>query len=630
MTSSDNVLRLGLTRSWWPVPTPWRRCATRPADPARRGSPGSRPPRGSVRRSRLAPQRGPAAGHRVLPRGACAVDGRGRGCAPARGRRAGHGPWPSCGRPPIPPARSSWPSCRRGDRVVPSITAVAADRRSPVSTEGGVKAVVAALWPTSGSRSASSSRSRSPARRPCCPRRSTPSPTPATRCCCSSGASARRRAPTRRHQFGYGRRRYVYGFIVAIVLFLVGGLFSLYEGLHKFHHPEELSDAWIAFLVLLIAIVLEGFSFRTAAEEANQARGEHSRSRVRAGRPAARAAGRSCWRTPARWSAWSSRWSGVSLAVVTGDGRWDGIGRHGASAPAGGHRGVPGVRDGQHAGRGERPAGGAGGDPRGAGVPAAGRPGHPPAHPARRARRAAGRGQDRHRAGTTPGPRSPRGSTRPSRRCAPPSPRRGTSSSSPTSTGPRPDAAPSRHPVRRTRPISETLRQPRQACRRRPPAPRTNEASCRSPAPAPRRGATHASTTDPRLQGRRPVAWPTSAARRSGWPSTRCPGLMAMRARVRRATAAAGRPHHRLAAHDRADRRAHRDAGRARAPRSAGRPATSSPPRTTPPPPSPSAPPVPSRRQQGSPSTPGRARRCRSTGGAPSRCCCGPTARAPT
>ena len=49
---------------------------------------------------------------------------------------------------------------------------------------------------------------------------------------------------TAQHNFGYGRRRYVYGFIVAIVLFLVGGLFSLYEGFHKFTHPEDVQDAW--------------------------------------------------------------------------------------------------------------------------------------------------------------------------------------------------------------------------------------------------------------------------------------------------------------------------------------------------------------------------------------------------
>ena len=73
------------------------------------------------------------------------------------------------------------------------------------------------------------------------------------------------------HNFGYGRRRFIYGFIVAVVLFLVGGLFSLYEGLHKIQHPEELRDAWIAFLVLGVAIILEAMSFRTALREAKVA-----------------------------------------------------------------------------------------------------------------------------------------------------------------------------------------------------------------------------------------------------------------------------------------------------------------------------------------------------------------------
>lgn len=78
------------------------------------------------------------------------------------------------------------------------------------------------------------------------------------------------------HNFGYGRRRYVYGFIVAIVLFLVGGLFSLYEGIHKWQNPEPLEDWWIAVVVLLVAIVLESFSLRTAIREANHARGTRS------------------------------------------------------------------------------------------------------------------------------------------------------------------------------------------------------------------------------------------------------------------------------------------------------------------------------------------------------------------
>lgn len=78
------------------------------------------------------------------------------------------------------------------------------------------------------------------------------------------------------HPFGYGRRRYVYGFIVSIVLFLVGGVFSLYEGIHKWQHPEGLEDWWIAVLVLLVAIVLESLSFRTAIREANHSRGKRS------------------------------------------------------------------------------------------------------------------------------------------------------------------------------------------------------------------------------------------------------------------------------------------------------------------------------------------------------------------
>ena len=81
------------------------------------------------------------------------------------------------------------------------------------------------------------------------------------------------------HNFGYGRRRYVYGFIVAIVLFLVGGPFSLYEGFHKWQHPEPLTDWWIAVVVLLVAITLESLSFRTALKEANRSRGKRSLAR---------------------------------------------------------------------------------------------------------------------------------------------------------------------------------------------------------------------------------------------------------------------------------------------------------------------------------------------------------------
>ena len=75
------------------------------------------------------------------------------------------------------------------------------------------------------------------------------------------------------HNFGYGRRRFVYGFIVSIVLFVVGGVFSIYEGIHKFVHPDAVSDAWIAFVVLGVSIALEGLSLRTALGEVRSARG---------------------------------------------------------------------------------------------------------------------------------------------------------------------------------------------------------------------------------------------------------------------------------------------------------------------------------------------------------------------
>ena len=139
------------------------------------------------------------------------------------------------------------------------------------------------------------------------------------------GSKRSKKPADAKHPFGYGRRRYVYAFVVSIVLFLVGGLFSLYEGLHKFQHPEELSDAWIAFLVLGIAIVLESLSFRTAMKEANHARGKRSLvAFIRDVRQPELPVilledlGALCGLVFALF--------GVTLAVVTGDGRWDGIG----------------------------------------------------------------------------------------------------------------------------------------------------------------------------------------------------------------------------------------------------------------------------------------------------------------
>jgi cation diffusion facilitator family transporter len=86
------------------------------------------------------------------------------------------------------------------------------------------------------------------------------------------GGRKARKAADSEHPFGYGRERYVYAFVVAIILFSVGGLFSLYEGVEKITHPHELENWWVPILVLLVAIVLESFSLRTAVKESNHVR----------------------------------------------------------------------------------------------------------------------------------------------------------------------------------------------------------------------------------------------------------------------------------------------------------------------------------------------------------------------
>jgi len=98
------------------------------------------------------------------------------------------------------------------------------------------------------------------------------------------GRSRSRRAPTREHQFGYGQERYLYAFLVSVVLFTVGGLFALYEAYHKFvevraGHPDELLESkwwWVPLVVLGGALVMEGLSFRTAVAESAPQRGATS------------------------------------------------------------------------------------------------------------------------------------------------------------------------------------------------------------------------------------------------------------------------------------------------------------------------------------------------------------------
>ena len=90
------------------------------------------------------------------------------------------------------------------------------------------------------------------------------------------GGRLARREATPTHPFGYGRERYFWSFVVALVLFTVGSMFALYEGIEKIRHPHAIDAPIWAFSVLSIGIVLEGLSFRTAIVESNRVRGEQS------------------------------------------------------------------------------------------------------------------------------------------------------------------------------------------------------------------------------------------------------------------------------------------------------------------------------------------------------------------
>jgi cation diffusion facilitator family transporter len=86
------------------------------------------------------------------------------------------------------------------------------------------------------------------------------------------GRGRSRRARTAEHPFGFGRERYFYGFVVAVMLFTVGAAFSIYDGIHKIISPGELDSPVVAYVVLGLSMVLEGFSLRTAIHEANEVR----------------------------------------------------------------------------------------------------------------------------------------------------------------------------------------------------------------------------------------------------------------------------------------------------------------------------------------------------------------------
>ncbi|MFT4028295.1 MAG: cation diffusion facilitator family transporter [Protaetiibacter sp.] len=139
------------------------------------------------------------------------------------------------------------------------------------------------------------------------------------------GGRKAKKAADAEHPFGYGRERYVYAFVVSIILFSVGGVFSIYEGVEKLTHPHALENAWLPILVLVIAIGLEGFSLRTAVKESNQLRGRQNWVEFvrRAKQPELPVV---LLEDVAALTGLAFALAGVGLTIVTGDNVWDGVG----------------------------------------------------------------------------------------------------------------------------------------------------------------------------------------------------------------------------------------------------------------------------------------------------------------
>jgi cation diffusion facilitator family transporter len=127
------------------------------------------------------------------------------------------------------------------------------------------------------------------------------------------------------HPFGYGRSRYFYSFVVALVLFSLGSVFALYEGYHKITHHQGLTSPMVAVAILAVAIALESYSFRTAIVESRPLKGRGSWWRfIRNSRnpelPVV------LLEDAGALIGLILALSGVGLTILTGDPVWDGIG----------------------------------------------------------------------------------------------------------------------------------------------------------------------------------------------------------------------------------------------------------------------------------------------------------------
>lgn len=139
------------------------------------------------------------------------------------------------------------------------------------------------------------------------------------------GGKRAKKVATPEHPFGYGRVRYLYAFVVSIILFSVGGVFAVYEGIEKISHPAPLETWWLPVAVLLISIALESFSLRTALKESKPYREDISLIRFirRAKAPELPVV---LLEDTAALIGLVLALAGVGLTVITENGVWDGIG----------------------------------------------------------------------------------------------------------------------------------------------------------------------------------------------------------------------------------------------------------------------------------------------------------------
>jgi cation diffusion facilitator family transporter len=141
------------------------------------------------------------------------------------------------------------------------------------------------------------------------------------------GGKRAKRQASPEHPFGYGRERYVYAFLVSIILFSVGGVFALYEAYSKWQHPHGMEPqwAWVPLVVLVGAIIMEGRSFTVAIKESNVTRGSKSWGQFIKTAKAPELPVILLEDSAALLGLIFALF-GVSMTIVTGNGLWDALG----------------------------------------------------------------------------------------------------------------------------------------------------------------------------------------------------------------------------------------------------------------------------------------------------------------